>query len=210
MNSVYALVYFEACIGTPNLVNVTNGPFLFQTEQAAQEALLVYIRNRFVEAYIDELAEGVAAHDVDICEYTEDNDSPMTVDEAHNMLMHEQAKLNFNTLVPWYSEIANDEQVYFGYKLEQLPTSSFIELVHEADAIEINYDFFRHFHITSVDELDSDTSIFIDAADCNEDGEKFEYYISLTEAQNATYCFMTNTWLVGDLNVVLVNYATKK
>lgn len=128
------------------------------------------------------------------------------MDEAHKMLMHEQAKLNFNALVPWYSELANDEQVYFGYKLEQLPTSSFIELVHEADAIEINYDFFRHFHIASVDEMDSDTSIFIDAITCNEDDEKFEYYISLSEAQNATYCFKTNTFLVGDLNVVLVDF----
>ncbi|MCU7556088.1 hypothetical protein OCL06_15965 [Alteromonas sp. ASW11-19] len=204
MNTVFSLVYFEASKKASNLLNVTNGPSLYQSEREAQAALLAYIRNRLAEAYTDLLAEEAASYGVNIMQYTDNNDEPMTSDEAFHMLMCEKEKLNFSVLTAWFRDVANDDEMYFDFKIEELPTTSFIELATSADAIEVDGNFIRHFHVVSADELEDDHSIYIEASMVDDDLNKYDYDISLSEAQNATYCPVKKLWTVGELDVSFI------
>lgn len=206
MKTVFSLLYFEASKFTTDLPNKIHGPFLFQTESAAQEALLNYIRHRFATAYLGQLVEHADLHSVDIFRYTRDDDSPMTSDEAMLMLMSEQEKLNFHVMSSWYSEIANENAQCFHFSISELPDSSFIEEAIAADAIEINDNFVRDFHITMPDKLHANHSIFIETSVLSGEGKTLETDISLSEAQNAIYCPRKKLWQVGNLDVSFIKF----
>lgn len=207
MNTTFSLVYFECCKNASNLLNVTNGPFLFESKESAQEKLLDYIRNRIAEAYPDALADIAEDCDIDLSDYTDDSDEPMTTDEAYALLLGEKEKLSFNFLVDWFSEIANDDDMYFGHKIEELPTTSFTEELNKANAIEINGTFIRHFHLTPDEELEDDDSILLDMSVIDDDMKKYEYYVSITEAKEATYDPQQKCWKVGELDICPVKFA---
>ena len=207
MNTTFSLVYFECCKKASNLINLTNGPFLFESEDSAKEKLLSHIRNRFAEAYADILSEGAEDYGVDIFNYTNDDDEPMTTDEAYEMLLEEKEKLTFDVLVDWFGGIANDEDMYFGYKIEELPTSTFIEELNKADAIEIDGNFIRHFNLTPNEELEDEESILLEASLVDDDMDKYEYYISVNEAEEATYNFQQKCWKVGEFDICLIKFA---
>ena len=207
MNTTFSLVYFECCKNASNLLNVTNGPFLFESKESAQEKLLDYIRNRIAEAYPDALADIAEGCDIDLSDYTDVDDQTMTAKEAYALLVGEKEKLSFNFLVDWFSEIANDEDMYFGYKIDELPTASFIEELNKTDVIEIDGNFIRHFHLTPDEELEDDDSILLDVSVVDDDMEKYEYYVSITEAKEATYDPQQKCWKVGELDICLMKFA---
>lgn len=207
MKTTFSLVFFECCKNVSDLINITNGPFLFNSKESAQEKLLDYVRNRIAEAYPDLLAEDAGTWGVDLFNYTDDSDEAMSADEAYALLLNEKEKLTFDVLVNWFSGIANDEDMYFGYKIEELPTTSFIEELNNADAIEIDDNFIRYFNLTPDEQLESEDSILLDASLVDDDLNRFEYYISSTEAKNATYNSQQQCWEVIGLNIRLIKFA---
>lgn len=207
MNTTFSLVYFECCKNSSDLLSVTNGPFLFESRESAEEKLLSHIRNRFAEAYADILLEGADNYGVDVFNYTNDDEEPITSDEVHAILLGEEEKLNFDVLVNWFSDISNDEDMYFGYKIEELPTTSFIEELKKSDAIEIDGNFIRHFNLTPDEELEDEDSILLDASVVNDDMDKYEYYISVDEAEAASYDPNLKTWQVGEVDICLIKFA---
>lgn len=206
MNTVFSLVYTGSCKTATNPINSIKGPFLFQSLSAAQDALLVYIRHRFAETYADLLVEQVESFGVDLSIYFGVSEDYLTSDEAFFMLMSEKEKLNFDVLSRWLKDIDNDEDIIFDFKIEELPTISFIEQAEKADAVEINGNFIRHFNVFPALKIEDVFSTFLDASMVNDDHDDVRYDISLSEAQNATYCTQSKSWTVGSLGSLSVTF----
>lgn len=207
MNTTFSLVYFECCKSASDVLKVINGPFLFESKESAQDKLLGYVRNRIAEAYPDALAENVGTWGVDLFDYKDGSDEPMTTDEAYALLLGEKETITFDVLVDWFSEITNDESMYFGYKIEELPIASFIEELNKADAIEIDGNFIRHFNLTPDEELEDEDGVLLDASVVSGDMDKYEYYVSVAEAEEATYDSQQKLWKVKGLDVRLIKFA---
>lgn len=207
MNTLISLVFFDCPKDNSNPLSDMNGPLLFQSYSAAQDYLMAYLRRRIANHYVDQLAEDAGTWGIDLFDYTDDTeDNPMTSEEAFNLLMGEQETLFFELLTSWYKTVTQGEARYFDYKITEVPTASFTEELHQADAIEVHGNFIRHFHLTPEEDINSDDDILLDATLTTEDMDKLEYYVSVHEANTATFDSTNNCWNVGDLNIRLVQF----
>lgn len=209
MKTVFSLIYVKCCRGTNDFLEHMGGPFLFESEESAKAALVTFIINSISDSYPDSLTDALVNHDIDLSYYSllEKSDN-LNSDEAYSFLMSGKSKFKFEDLVSFYKNIINlQEDSYFGYTLEALPTKSFIEHLTQSDAIEVNGSFIRHYAMTDIEHMLDEEDVFLSCSAVDEDCHEANYLISLHEAQNATFNQQFNCWQVGEQNITCIKFS---
>jgi hypothetical protein len=197
MNTTFSLVYFECTKNPTNILEVTNGPYLFESEKAAEERLLEYIRNRIAEAFLDSFLEELTELEVVGIEF--DVSEELDSESAYSLMKKNADIFSFEFLVNRFNEWANDDDMFFGYKIEEVPTSSFSEEIMNADAVFINEQLFDSLSLASQD--DNEFDMLFSVSGVTKELCRVEYDISMSDAYDATYESKERVWLVGNLKI---------
>jgi hypothetical protein len=207
MKTTFSLVYFDCNKNVSDLLSATNGPFLFNSKEAAQERLADHVRNRIAEEYPDTIGMYAQSCGVDLFGFTEDRHDPISPAEVYYCLIEQKDFFNVKCLVDWYKKTTDSEGLYFEYKIEETPTTSFVELLCQADAIEIDGVFISSFDIVPIAKLAESSGFIMEACLDNDPVSPHRYRIVYHEAQEATYDVQEKRWRVGSLDVRLITFA---
>ena len=204
MNTTFSLVYFNCHKNTSNLLSALNGPFLFDSLEAAQEKLSDYIRNRIADKYPDAIGQYAETCGVDLFGFTDDQHDPISTHEVYLCLVEHKDFFTLKRLVDWYSDTSSHEGIYFSYKIEEMPTTSFLEELRKANAIEIEGNVIKDVDVTPI-EKSADTGVLMQVPLIDTNMDAHEHKITLPDAQNATYDVQHKHWIVGDVKFRLFN-----
>lgn len=204
MNTTFSLVYFDCNKNSSNLINAVNGPYLFDSLEAAHEKLSDYIRNRITDKYPDEIGLYAGSCGVDLFGFTDDQHDPISTHEVYLCLVEHKEFFTLKRLVDWYSDTSSHKGTHFSYKIEEMPTTSFLEELRKANAIEIEGNVIKDVDITPNEKLD-ETGILMQVPLIDINMDVYEYKITYPDAQNATYDTQQKHWRVGDVNIRLFN-----
>lgn len=192
MQHVYSLVFFDCDASESCFMSAINGPFNFQCEHQAQGHLYAYAVEKIATHYTQYLYESAASQDVDMSQYADAGASDLTYDQAKHLLNEEVSVFDFDAVVSLMRWSTGNESIYFGYKIECLPTSSLIEQLLAANGLVINYCFIREFTIES-ETSGGDDDMYLT---CTQFDAEFRY--SFTELRRATYDAQCGNWYLGD------------
>jgi len=117
------------------------------------------------------------------------------------MIAENPATLTFDTIVEWYSSIANNSDNYFSYKIKTVPTSSFMEQLDEASSVCIDGNFIFNISKADLSTLEEFSDIVLDCSFTSDHGDLYEYEITLEEANNAQYDSKLNAWITNGLAI---------
>jgi hypothetical protein len=111
-------------------------------------------------------------------------------------------------LIEHYFEFMKDDLCHSGFSIDELPTSSFIEKLETANAIEIDGNFIRHFNVLSSDEVVSDDlDVYLNAYFISNVFTKIEYEFSYNEVMDAYFEVDKKTWRISGHDVTLVHFS---
>lgn len=197
------LTFFDGDLMPTNPIETMKGPFSFAHESEAIAVLFHHAKNRIADSYAELFAEDADSNNIDILQYTSDDDTPITRDEVIVAIESEFSDPeSYEKLICWYAGVVADCDGYFAHKIEEKPVYSFLEQMHMADAVEIDDNFIRHFNVTSVDDYDNlNDQTVMEAEMVNDEYDKLEYLVTYDEAMNAYYNAQLGSWQVGELSV---------
>lgn len=96
-------------------------------------------------------------------------------------------------LIKKYFDFANDGTNIVFYSIKELPSRSFIEEAHLANAIGIDNCFIRNFELRT-NEDNEDDFVLIFAEMVGENYEKYEFSIMFSQSQDAIYDAQNKRW----------------
>ena len=197
------LTFFDGDLMPTNPIETMKGPLSFGDESEAIEVLFHHAKNRIADSYSELFSEDADSNNIDILQYTSDDDTPITRDEVIIAIESEYSDpASRKNLIDWYSGVVADSDGYFAYKIEEKPIHGFLEQMHMADAVEIDGKFIRHFNVESVDNYDNlNDQTVMDASMVDDEYNHFEYEILYNEAIDAYYNAQLGSWQVGELSV---------
>jgi hypothetical protein len=196
MNTSFSLIYFECEKSISDLNNAIIGPELFSSRSAAIDKLFMYVEGRLTNGLEDVLDD-----------YIDSNEDLSNNDDIDVMAYIKEDSQQKLALIEHYFEFMKDDICHAGFSIEELPTSSFIEKLETANAIEIDGNFIRHFNVLSSDEGGDDLEMYFDATFVDDDYAKFEYEFSLDEVMDAHFNADKKTWRVSGHDVTLVHFS---
>jgi hypothetical protein len=197
MNTSFSLIYFECQKSISDLNNAIIGPELFSSRSAAIDTLFLHVERRFKNG-IGEILESY----IDSNEYLSNNDD---IDVMAYIKEDSHQKL---ALIEHYFEFMKDDLCHSGFSIDELPTSSFIEKLETANAIEIDGNFIRHFNVLSSDEVVSDDlDVYLNAYFISNVFTKIEYEFSYNEVMDAYFEVDKKTWRISGHDVTLVHFS---
>lgn len=199
MKTVFSLLHTSLTERSGDPLQNVVGPLLFQSSNAARDALLSSLRTHLSRFHPELVAIQSEALGVDLSNYSDDDGEQLRDSEALYLLSSEESTITLDALCDWVNKARSGTP--FSFRIQEVPVSSFIEMAMDADAIEIDGNFIRNFSLASPDELALDHSAFLDASMVDDDFVRLEFSISLGDAQNATYCSSSKSWNVGKLSV---------
>lgn len=193
MKTSICLCFFDTNRNTP-MAEALNGPFLFDDLSEAQDKILTHIVNQIDEKYLVPFLDFAKSLNVTITEETNGKICQSTVIEN-------PTALNLSTVINWYHSVANNDENYFAYEIKRMPSISFIEQLDKASSVCIDGNFI--YSITKVDlsELESVDDVILDCSFTSDDGDLYEYAITLEEANRAQYDPGLNAWVIDELAI---------
>lgn len=207
MKTSYSLIIVDCEHASRNIMGNVYGPFLFGSKIEAQSRLLSYIKSRMIDSHLSLLSELALEYLIDPSDYTDGTTFTMTPEQALRMFSENEDTLTPELLSDWYSNLTNDDECYFAFDIKQVPTTSLMEQLHCADAIEIDGNFIRHFSLASPDDCTSDNDELLDASFGAGDYKECEYSFTKSEIENALYDEALNAWSVVGLHITCISFA---
>ncbi|AIW22355.1 MULTISPECIES: hypothetical protein [Vibrio] len=201
--TTHLLTFFDGDPMPTNPIETMKGPLSFGSELEAVEVLFHHVKNRIADSYAELFAESADSNNIDILQYTSDDDVAITRDEVIIAVESEYSDSDsWANLIDWYSSVVEDCDGYFAYKIEVKPVHSFLEQMRMADAVEIDDNFVRHFNVTSVDDYDNlNDQAVMEAEMVDGDYKQNVYSVNYDEAMNAYYNAQLGAWQVGELSI---------
>jgi hypothetical protein len=186
----FSLVFIDTESAAPLTLSSVNYSLNFCSVDGAESHLSHYLANKIINNHLDEFS----------CRFNLEDRSEQAASRLLNSLQPVK-------VIEFYQWLAIDKGIQFEYAIKEVPTKSFIEAVWDADAIEINGNFIRHFNIETNIHKKAEGQ-FIEASMIDDDFNELNYEITYDQAMAAKYDNATGCWSVGGHDVVL--YVFKK
>jgi len=196
MNTVFCLVYLECSTRTRNIDTALVGPIISSTRESAIDAVFGYVKNRINDGLSD-----VFDNYVESSSEFEELGINGTWDLINNDYDEKLALVNY------YFDSVDEDDMHSYYEIKELPTSSFIEQLQDADAIEIDGNFVRNFNLlTPEDVAGGDLGSYVEAHYADNELD-IQYEFNLEQVKGAYFDPNARCWNVDGHYVNLVKFA---
>ena len=189
-HTAFSLVFIDTDATAPLTLSNVNYSLNFCSIDGAESHLCHYLANKIINNYLDAFSSRFNLED-------------RSEQAAASLLNTLQPK----TVIEFYQWLAKEKGIQFEYEIKEVPTKSFIEAVWDADAIEVNGNFIRHFNIETNIHKKAEGQ-YIEASMIDDDFNELNFEFSYDQAMAAEYDNATGCWSVGGHDVVL--YVFKK
>jgi hypothetical protein len=203
LQTTFSLIYFECAKSILTLSNAIIGPKLFTSRAAAIDKLFLYIEGRLTDGFEDLLEQYIESNealinsvDLDVMEHIRANSSEQLA------------------LIEYYFKYMQDDLCHAGFSIDELPTSSFVEQLERANAIEIDGQFIRYFSLTSLEHLaDQDIAaqfneqLLLESEVWDDDMNKHVFEFTYGQAMDAYYDTNNMMWRVNGHSVTLITFS---
>lgn len=145
MDRVVSLIYIECGYNDMNVSSNLQGPFIFQCEDAAKDALKNYVIERILERFPDKYAksliESADSSALDFC-HGEPDSFNLT-----DFFRQNGQELSVDSLAFWYVRACNQAGGFFQFKLQEIPAMSLCEAIKGADAFMLDGSFITEYYL---------------------------------------------------------------
>ncbi|GIC77633.1 hypothetical protein [Moritella sp. F3] len=196
MKTVFSLTYFECPKSVMNLNDQIIGPQLFINKDNAIGRLYDYVKARLTNGLDDVMKL-----------YIEERNWDDSVSDAYVFIENSNTQ-EMLALSEYFFDFMKCDDTHVGFKITELPVTSFEEQLYSSNAIEINGHFSRHYHLASPDELlNNDYGTLLDVKCVDNSFREFQYEFSFENVKDATYDSRRKLWVVKGLDVKLFCYS---
>lgn len=196
MNTVFCLVYLECSTRTRNIETSLIGPVVSSTRESAIDTIFGYVKNRVNDGLRDVFDDYVESSSK--FEELGENDIWDLINNDYDEKL---------ALVDYYFDSVDEDDMYSYYEIKELPTSSFVEQLQDADAMEIDGNFVRNFNLlTPEDVAGGDLSSYVEAHYSDNELD-LQYEFNLEQVKGAYFDSTARCWNVDGHHVTLVKFA---
>jgi len=122
---IYTLIYSERPINCTSKDSVI-GPFVYKRRDDAVNQLFDYVKSRIISAVPDRFVEASDIFKINILDYTDDNDEPVT-DRELERLFSELSVDQKQEINDWYFDYALDQETDAFYLLDNHDDSCYLD-----------------------------------------------------------------------------------
>ncbi len=202
MKKVFSLTYVECTkSGLNNVLDAVCGPYLSCHKATAESRLVSYIRHRAIDAFPDMVFELAETLDIAVDADIDTNSS----EEAEALLAEHAHLFTFEVLASWFTELANDDGMYFGYEIKELPTTSLIEQLENADVVMVDGQIFTQFSISTSNTC-VDEQILIEGEFITPDHARKGFEFTREEVEDAVYSEARQSWVINNQRVEIKQF----